>query len=315
MSKYFVTSKTTQEYPFTFQDLRARPPKKKSGFLIAMVACTSALCGGAAAFAFMATDGEPEAVQVASLEAGGAAAASAITAVTPEKPARTAEPEPAPAKAEPVIVEPVKVQTVKVEPAAVAVANAEIKEPAPLKTNNPRWADEPSPTFSPIKQSPGVEKLAAVLKDVDIAESEADVVALEEEMNPELTTAAIAYAPEEEEAEPVKPVRISAPSFATGDLKAARATKWVNMRAKNNKYAAKLLVVPQNAEIRADPACKHWCRVVYDGKLGYVYRTYIRFPGEATVAANKTTQPEEQKTEKKSGGLINKIKENFRPDP
>lgn len=311
MSKYFVTSKTTQEYPFTFQDLRARPPKKRSGFLIAMVACTSALCGGAAAFAFMANDSEPDVVQTASLETGGAAAASTIAAVIPEKPADIVEPEPK--KAEPAIAEPETVDTVEIQPAAAAVANVEVVMPAPLTTDNPRWSDEPTKTASLVGQNSGVDKLAEILKDVDIAESEDDVVALEEEMNPELAETAIAYAPEEE-AEPTKPVRISAPSFATGDLKAARATKWVNMRAKNNKYAAKLLVVPQNADIKADPACKHWCRVVYDGKLGYVYRTYIRFPGETTVAA-KAAQPEEEKTEKKSSGLLNKLRENFKPDP
>lgn len=314
MSKYFVTSDSTQQYPFTFKELRARPQKKRSSLLIATVAITSALCGGAAAFAFMTSGSETQPVEAAALESAGAASASTIAQIETEEPAKIAEVKLASANIEPVVSEPAKVQTDEAEAAvAPAVVVREVIEPAPLAVSNPRWADDPVIPDQSTKNRAVKEAFAAVTKDVDIAESEAEVVALEEQMNPELTTGAISYAPEEQE-ENIKPARITAPSFATGDLTSARATKWVNMRAGKNKYAAKMLVVPQNAQIKADPACKHWCRVAYDGRLGYVYRTYIRFPGEGTVA--KAPEPAEKSAETKpSGGFLNKLRDGFRPDP
>ena len=64
MSKYFVTSQTTQTYPYTFADLRARPPqRRRTGFLLAGVALASAIFGGAAAYAFMATGDEPPSIE------------------------------------------------------------------------------------------------------------------------------------------------------------------------------------------------------------------------------------------------------------
>ncbi|MEZ5812326.1 MAG: hypothetical protein R3D45_13015 [Rhizobiaceae bacterium] len=306
MSKYFVTSQTTQTYPYTFADLRARPPqRRRTGFLLAGVALASAIFGGAAAYAFMATGDEPAPVQVAQLDTVRTDASDEIAV------ARITEP----TRAE-------KVEAEKAGKAETAGVEARMADPAPLAKNNPRWADEaPEPVIAADdnravnaletafngKRDDVVDAnvdgdasstLVAALSDVDVAETEADVLALEKEMNPDVATSSI------EQAEEIRPARISAPSFATGDLTSARATKWVNMRASNNKHAAKMLVVPQDAEILADPACQHWCRVVYDGRLGYIYRTYIRFPGEATVA-RRTTQVVETREETKSeAGLL-----------
>lgn len=312
MSKYFVTSAPANQYPYTLQDLRIRPPKKKrTGLIIVAVAATSALCGGAAAFALLNSGEKPTETQVASLDAGGSVSANAVIKVADEaveisdktEPAKAAEAETLKTEEKPIELasatsaspEPVKVKVVEIDPDLVA-------KPAPLGFDDPRWSDGKSDRKMQIEESPAVTALNAALKNVDIAESEDDVVALEEKMN---SGVASAYAPEEVEEEPIRPAGISAPSFNTSDLVPARATKWVNMRAKNNKYAAKLMVVPQNAEIRSDPSCQHWCRVAYDGKLGYVYRTYIRFPGTVTAAA-KTTTP--AKTEQNSeAGLLKKI--------
>ncbi len=314
MSKYFVTSASENQYPYSLQDLRVRPPKKRrTGLIIVAVAATSALCGGAAAFALLNSDSKPAETQVASLDVGGSVSANAVVK-TPEnaiedsgeKPqpeemtAKTAEPAVKPIELASVTAtspEPAKLKVIAIDPDMVTKA-----EPALLGAADPRWSDQKSARKMQAEDSPAVAALNAALKNVDIAESEDDVVALEEKMNPDLASA---YASSEPDEEPIRPAAISAPSFTTSDLVAARATKWVNMRAKNNKYAAKMMVVPQNADIRSDPTCKHWCRVVYDGKLGYVYRTYIRFPGAATAAA-KTAAP--AKAEKNSeAGLLKKL--------
>ncbi|MEX0346614.1 MAG: hypothetical protein AB3N20_16940 [Rhizobiaceae bacterium] len=312
MSKYFVTSAPASQYPYTLQDLRIRPPKKKrTGLIILAVAATSALCGGAAAFALLNSGEKPAETQVASLDAGGSASANAVAkiadgAVEPSdktEPAKAADAETPKvdekrielASATAILPEPVKVKVIKIDPDMVT-------QPAPLGLDDPRWSSGKSDRKKLTEDKPAVTALNAALKNVEVAESEDDVIALEEKMSPGVASA---YAPAEGEEEPIRPAGISAPSFNTSDLVPARATKWVNMRVKNNKYAAKLMVVPQNAEIRSDPSCQHWCRVVYDGRLGYIYRTYIRFPGTVTAAA-QTTAPEkaEQRSEP---GLLKKI--------
>lgn len=313
MSRYFVTSAPANEYPYSLQDLRVRPPRRRrTGLAIMAVAVTSALCGGAAAYALMATGEAPDRIQLASVDSDISVAATA--AALPEeqaKPAEVAQVEVA--SAEPVVIQPVKVKAVAIEPVDLTGKQAEVVEPAPLAANNPRWAESAPAPVEKVKQIAAVKALDTATQDIDVAETEADVVALEEQMSEEVSPAAtVAYAAPEEE-EPIKPVRISSPTFATGDLKSARATRYVNMRAAKNKYAAKLLVVPQNSEIRADPNCRHWCRVVYDGKLGYVYRTYIRFPNEASVAARRT-QPAETEKKSTSTGLLSKLRDSFKPD-
>ncbi len=312
MSKYFVTSAPASQYPYTLQDLRIRPPKKKrTGLIIVAVAATSALCGGAAAFALLSSGEKPAETQVASQDAGGSASANAVVKIADAatkpgdktEPAKAVEaekpkPEEKPielASATAMMPEPVKVKVIKIDPDMVA-------QPAPLGLDDPRWTNGKSDRRKATEDSPAVTALNAALKNVEVAESEDDVIALEEKMSPGVASA---YAPAEVEEEPIRPAGISAPSFNTSDLVPARATRWVNMRVKNNKYAAKLMVVPKDAEIRSDRSCQHWCRAVYDGKLGYIYRTYIRFPGTVTAASQATTAVKaEQKSEP---GLLKKI--------
>ncbi len=319
MSKYFVTSQPANQYPYSLQDLRIRPPKKRrTGLLVALVACASALSGGAAAYALIASSNERDPVRVASLDSAGAELSGVLSDARPSESVKIAahsSVEPAssePAKiavadTEPVAPKPVKVKTTVVKLEKAIAAETLSGEPAPLTTDDPRWAE----TTAKLEDKTGEgETAVTTIEGIEIAESEAEVIALEEKMSSPLVSSYVEPAKTEK---PVKPARVSAPSFATADLRAALATKWVNMRASKNKRAAKMLVIPQDAEIKSDPTCKHWCRVVYDGKLGYVYRTYIRFAGETSVAAKKA-EPVEQKAEKKSG-LLKKFSDGFRPDP
>lgn len=324
MSKYFVTSEPSRQYPFTFQDLRVRPPKKRPGLLVATVAVTSALCGGAAAYALMASVDDPAPVQVASLETS--ALVDTAIGAEPSKLEReeTKVPEavtPVATRTEPVDTDPSAGEPEKTQTIEVAAAGDPVLKPAPLAKDDPRWAEETAEfSADPVDKESDGESVLDALRNVAIAETEDEVIALEEQMNPGLLAMVdpagqfeVETAPAEE---PIKPARVSAPSFAIGDLRTARATKWVNMRAGKNKYAAKMMVIPENAQIKADPACSHWCRVVYDGRLGYVYRTYIRFPGDATVAAKRAEPAESSKKQNASeSGFLKTLVRGSRTDP
>ncbi len=286
MSKYFVTPEPTNQYPFTLQDLRVRPAKKRSGLVaVGAAAVVTVLCGAAAAYAFMVSVSDPVPAKLASpvipVEIEAVAGEQAVEENVQKPTAvEAAAVEAVPGKA--LAVEPKKVKTF---PVTADISGA----PLPLKKDDPRWVDGATiSSAKPLEQRKDSEAVLAALNKVAFAETEEEVVALEEQMNPDLIPSIIDEAAIDEPAddEEIRPARITAPSFATGDLVTAQAAKWVNMRASDNKHAAKIMVVPQGANIKADPACTHWCRAVYDGRQGYIYRSYVSFSGETKVAGS-----------------------------
>jgi len=64
-------------------------------------------------------------------------------------------------------------------------------------------------------------------------------------------------------------------AFNSPVLGTARVTQFVNLRARPSDDAEVLLVVPADAEIQAATGC-NWCEVVYDGKQGFIYKSFIR---------------------------------------
>ena len=101
---------------------------------------------------------------------------------------------------------------------------------------------------------------------VEVAETEAEVVALESELS-ELGAAyfEVAETPESLAAQPV-----------TDGLVPRRTNRYVNMRAAPDNDGRVLRVVPANADIFADPSCTHWCEVAYEGQRGFIYTSFIR---------------------------------------
>lgn len=105
---------------------------------------------------------------------------------------------------------------------------------------------------------------------VEVAETEGDVVEMEQKLASEgAENFEVAAAP----AEPARPQR---------DLTESQTAKWVNLRAGPDNDAAVLAVVPANASIMAQANCRHWCAVVYEGRQGYIYKSFIR-RGGATI--------------------------------
>lgn len=63
-------------------------------------------------------------------------------------------------------------------------------------------------------------------------------------------------------------------AVASADLAPAKATQYVNMRSGPSDEAAVMAVVPANATIEAERDC-NWCTVSYNGKQGYIYKSFI----------------------------------------
>ncbi|MCP4998516.1 MAG: SH3 domain-containing protein [Hyphomicrobiales bacterium] len=104
---------------------------------------------------------------------------------------------------------------------------------------------------------------------VDIAETEAEVIALETRMAAQGSDQFVAAAQ--------SVAAFAAQTAADHGYKKSYATKYVNLRAGPKKDAEVLNIIPADAEFMAEPDCKHWCSVVYQGQKGYIYRTYMQY--------------------------------------
>lgn len=68
---------------------------------------------------------------------------------------------------------------------------------------------------------------------------------------------------------------VQKPEVADGSEEASVRSA-VNLRAGPSDEAKVLLTIPRGAKIQVDDNCRHWCAVTYDGRNGFVYKSFIR---------------------------------------
>lgn len=105
----------------------------------------------------------------------------------------------------------------------------------------------------------------ALLPSVEIAETEDEIAALESAQRQQVD-------------EPGDvPAEQATVSIAEDDnLRDATTTGHVNMRSGPSDEAEILTVVPARTRIQAEADC-NWCAAVYEGRSGYVYRTFLSY--------------------------------------
>ncbi|WP_306119216.1 MULTISPECIES: SH3 domain-containing protein [unclassified Roseitalea] len=203
----------------------------------------------------------------------------------------------------------------RTDPGIITSAMAARAEPAARTGPGPASAErlvEPTPSTlanaeTRMQGTGGSVGASGPAPAVEIAETEAEALAIEARMAAQgtalfelpgpsepaangsgvLATAApgeaagdaAAPAAEPEPAEPATQTAAVAPEPAAAaepDMVAGRASEYVNMRAGPDNGAAVLAVVPANAQLQTQARCQHWCAVVYDGQRGFIYTSFIR---------------------------------------
>ncbi|MCY6383392.1 SH3 domain-containing protein [Hoeflea prorocentri] len=108
---------------------------------------------------------------------------------------------------------------------------------------------------------------------VEFAETESEII----EMESKLTALGAEHfkVPQQSSVVPVPAPPVAATALPEPGLVNAKTRKWVNMRSAPNNKARVLAVVPAQADIFADENCTRWCGVVYEGRKGFIYRTFI----------------------------------------
>ncbi|TPI09550.1 SH3 domain-containing protein [Mesorhizobium sp. B4-1-3] len=173
-----------------------------------------------------------------------------------------------------------------------------------LASNNPRWtASDANTPPAPVENQPAPSKQAAdtaPAQSADTAFAEADA---ENDASNALSqvagaasetstaakkpsdkmdgaqTAAIPEAnpqvPDSEPAATDDPAQLKSKPQKAGAAANGRILRAVTMRSGPKKGAAAIITVPAKASVQV-MNCKQWCEIVYNGKRGWVYKSYVK---------------------------------------
>lgn len=112
--------------------------------------------------------------------------------------------------------------------------------------------------------SPGI---SAFVPSVPVAETDDEIAELEAIQRREVEDDV--GVPSDEETASVGPL-------TTPAMQQATTTRYVNMRSGPSDDAEVVLVVPALVEIEAEAGC-NWCTVRYDGRTGFIYKTFLSY--------------------------------------
>ena len=130
-------------------------------------------------------------------------------------------------------------------------------------------AAEPAPDQQRTAAIPPAMPGASQMKGpvVPVAETEDEILALEAIQRSEV---------EEDVGPPSDEWTAAIPQEPAPSLVPATTTQYVNLRAAPDDDGEVLEVVPALASIEAEGEC-NWCAVTYEGRQGYIYKTFISY--------------------------------------
>jgi hypothetical protein len=199
--------------------------------------------------------------------------------------------EPAPVSEPVAKADPVEIKATS-EPALASVEPGAPKAGAPplhpadtdvdleaLPANDPRWSGSThkqarAPVESVAQAKKEAEPVAAVPPPLPTPEQAASVAAYQPTRNSPDDTADHAKPDKAETAAipAAKPAKPAADDDAADDGHILRA---VTMRSGPKKGAAAIGTIPAKAAVQV-MSCKSWCQVVYKGKRGWIYKSFLK---------------------------------------
>ena len=61
----------------------------------------------------------------------------------------------------------------------------------------------------------------------------------------------------------------------------------VNMRSAGKSGSRVIQVIPSGARVTLAPGCQHWCKVSYNGRTGYIYKSFVNGGGASKARTRK----------------------------
>lgn len=241
--------------PSVWSEIVARP------HLIVAAIGTFALVGMSGTAIWMALpDAQPQVIAVKSKQAAPVATAEAPAPATKPKPTVTTAAKPqavetASMTAAPVVAAPAPQQTAAAEPVPL------------LDAKNPRWVDGAG---NPVKPSTQAAKSTDAGDDGSLESAYADDPDAAQDASATAAIPNFNSDPGAGAGETAKPEEKTA-SAANGTGRILRA---VTMRSKPSSRGGPIGTIPAKTQVEV-VSCSKWCEVVYKGKRGFIYRSFM----------------------------------------
>jgi hypothetical protein len=156
---------------------------------------------------------------------------------------------------------------------AIGSTAAPEAEPSPLDQQDPRWHAKPAGDTAARavarQANPSTQGTAEPAREAPA--SPANAFAQEDAGADRAQTAAIPLDVLRESAETVEE---PAERQASAAGRAGTIRRAVNMRASPSSRGGVITVVPARSSVDV-VSCKHWCEIVYKGRRGFVYRSFL----------------------------------------
>lgn len=307
--------RTNSPFSSAYPVYRPKPRGRPFGISLLTVVVISAFCSAATAFAVISTNSMIGSSDNEGVQQVAAMAKAAVDKIMqPTEVVEVAEAGTTPIRSETVLPGVSSERT-----AATAMDETELsstaatKAPTPLHGDDPRWASNRE--VANVKPD-DIEWEG----DVPVADTEAEVAALEKTLDSDITTGGIssvkplvpalsdellkknpvelALVEPKEPARKRSPERISeVPSFTNLSMVNGTTTDHVNMRVARKNGSTIITVVPNNSSIAVEANCRHWCATVFDGQRGYIYRRYFKYETEQSSDADADAASDWQRTD------------------
>lgn len=205
---------------------------------------------------------------------------------------------PEPANTEPARTEPrpaateARISPPAPSPKATSAVSAATDDTDLLHQTDPRWARQETASNAQKKAAERLESAyaddgSARASQAATAELGSGGVPLAMLGSDEEQAGQVAAKPREESEEPQQ--RVSGRSVAVNDA--------VNMRAAPRSGSRVILVVPDGAKVSMAAGCKDWCRVSYDGRTGYIYRSFVAGGSAPKKQVRRASMSQQQQDE------------------
>ncbi len=194
------------------------------------------------------------------------------------------------------------------------VREAALTQDAPVQVpaaEDPRWAKATAQSGAAA-----IAAMKALMADKGQPTKTEDASGVMAYASPETEAATLQDETSGEETASVDPAagKIKAPEDPMPDSEQARVNTAVNMRSGPGSGHGVILVIPGKAAVQLY-GCDSWCKVGYDGRTGYIYKSFLGGKGKPRASISRTVQKRKTEETVKTVSVVSSVEDPKKPEP
>ncbi len=108
--------------------------------------------------------------------------------------------------------------------------------------------------------------------------------------------------------------KVKAPEDPAPDIRQSRVNTAVNMRSGPSDENRVILVIPGGAGVEL-LGCDSWCKVVYEGRTGYIYKSFVGGKSKPRASASRNVQKKKADVPVKTVSVVSTVEESKKTEP